>query len=68
MSITTEQKAKIWCLENEYTIKQMESFWNNALESDNFIIKNLSSHGKTWMDLPTHLLKQLAERYQNKVE
>lgn len=53
---TAEQKE--WMKSTGYTESQIDSFWNENIDT-NPIIKNLSSNGMTWRDMNLSCVKQL---------
>lgn len=53
---TAEQKE--WMKSAGYTESQIDSFWNENINT-NHIIKNLSSNGMTWRDMNLSCVKQL---------
>ncbi len=47
---------------NEVSKEDMDKIWN-AAKGSNWIVKNLANNGKSWTDLPEHLIDDLVNRY-----
>lgn len=62
-----EARAKAWLFDNNISLEEIETAWNNAIIRNNFLINNLAKNGKKWWWLGenTRLLQQLIERYGN---
>ena len=59
-----KQRAQSWCFENGITEAEARTTWDNAINQENYIAKNLAGNGYAWWWLPPHLLQQLIERYR----
>lgn len=62
---TIEQKA--WLKENGYTVKQMDEFWQENIET-NFLIRNLNKNGMSWRDLNMSCVEKLPTQKQRDAE
>lgn len=56
-------EIKNWLAQNNTTHEEMDAMWN-YLYGKNFIVTNLTDHGKSWHDLNTHAMKTLKPQYE----
>ena len=55
---TPTKEQKTWMKEAGYTEAQMDTFWNDNVDT-NPIVRNLNSHGMSWRDMNLVCVKQL---------